>query len=591
VFLLALLLLIALVVVFQSTKSSVPSQTASVRSSLLADKLGDVGMSGTGGSQDLPASAAPVDLPPASAPPAPAPADVAEAPPLQSHEVFAFAPYWTLGQSSGFDLQGLTTIAYFSVDVNPDGSLDQSSTGWQGFESQQLADLITRAHGAGDRVVLTVSDFDQGSLDQLTSSPTSPSTLADAIVQAVESKNLDGVNLDFEGEGSADQAGLTNLVQHVSDAMHHANPDYQVTMDTYASSAGDASGFYDIPALAPAVDGFFVMAYQLNLQASVSGAQSNLTRTMFPNAQSAGQYAGAVPPSKVILGLPFYGYDWPTTDGTLSAQASGGPQVVTSGQEMSSGHPDYWDPVTDTAWTSYQVGGQWHEAFYEDPHSLYLAARLAQSDGLGGVGIWALGFDDDNPSMIQALDGNAPADKGTLAGPTSTPPSATANSGAGPSSGAAPTPAAPVPAGSSGAGTTNQPVVGTGAPGTPASPSPPNAGSSTTTSTTAGSTSTPHPPSISSYTFNGTYNGATVTLAPGARRVFNSSAKPVGTLTGFTTDDPALSCLASVGGLAVWLPGPSAAKLVVVAIQPTDCATQFFTFPNPAAPQPTAGAG
>jgi hypothetical protein len=43
-------------------------------------------------------------------------------------------------------------------------------------------------------------------------------------------------------------------------------------MDTYASSAGDSNGFYNIPALAPAVDAFFVMDYELNLQGSPSAA-------------------------------------------------------------------------------------------------------------------------------------------------------------------------------------------------------------------------------------------------------------------------------------------------------------------------------
>ena len=49
-----------------------------------------------------------------------------------------------------------------------------------------------------------------------------------------------------------------------------SNPHYQVTMDTYASSAGDTGGFYDVPALSPPVHGFFVMEDQLNLQSNGS---------------------------------------------------------------------------------------------------------------------------------------------------------------------------------------------------------------------------------------------------------------------------------------------------------------------------------
>ena len=176
-----------------------------------------------------------VKLLPATAPPAPAPPTLANSAPLRAHEIFGFAPYWTMSQSAGFNVSGISTLAYFSVDVNADGSLDKSGAGWAGYQSQDLANLVTRAHGAGDRVVLTVSCFDQQSLDQVTSSPTAGSTLATALIAAVRAKNLDGVNLDFEGEGSADQVGLTRLVTQVSTAIHAVNPHYQVTMDTYAS--------------------------------------------------------------------------------------------------------------------------------------------------------------------------------------------------------------------------------------------------------------------------------------------------------------------------------------------------------------------
>ena len=365
-------------------------------------------------------------LPAATTPPAAAPPSLADAPPLRPHEVFGFAPYWTLPQSAGFDLSRISTVAYFSIGVNADGSLDQSGPGWNGYLSQAFVNLVTRAHDAGDRVVLTVNDFSQASLDQLTSSPTAPQTLAQAIIGALRAKNLDGVNFDFEGQGSNDQAGLTNLVTQASSALHQANPNYQVTMDTYASSAGDSSGFYNISALAPAVDGFFVMAYQLNLQSSASSV-SPLTSTMFSEKTAVEQYVAAAPASKVILGMPYFGIDWPTSDGTLTATATGPASTVTYGQVVGSGHPIYWDATTDTAWTSYEIGSQWHESFFEAPASLYDAAELANSFGLAGVGIWALGMDGNDPNMTAALAGLSSAVKDYPGGPTSTSTSSTSS--------------------------------------------------------------------------------------------------------------------------------------------------------------------
>ena len=277
-----------------------------------------------------------VQLAPAGAAPTAAPASLVDQPPLAGRENFAFAPYWTLPQSSSFSITGLSTLAYFSIDVNANGTLDEGGPGWSGLQSQALADLISRAHAAGERVVLTVTDFDQGSLDALTSSPTAAGTLAAALVPLLQAKSLDGVNYDFEGEGSGDQAGLTNLVAGVSSALRAADPHWQITMDTYASSAGDPGGFYDIGALAPSVDAFFIMDYELNLAGTASAA-SPLTSGMFSSQTTLAQYTAAVPASKVILGTPFFGIDWPTDNGTMAATATGGAADIADSQAQANG--------------------------------------------------------------------------------------------------------------------------------------------------------------------------------------------------------------------------------------------------------------
>jgi spore germination protein YaaH len=507
-----------------------------------------------------------VSLPVTTDPPGAAPPSLAGAPPLRPHEVFGFAPYWTLDQSAGFNVGQLSTIAYFSIDVNPDGTLSESGPEWNGFQSQDLSNLITRAHAAGDRVVLTVTCFDQSALDQLTSSTSAPSTLATALIGAIRAKNLDGVNLDFEGSGSADQTGLTRLVTQVSTAIHGVNPHYQVTMDTYASSAGDSSGFYNIRALAPAVDGFFVMEYQLNLQSGGS-AVSPLTSTMFSDRTAVDQYLAAAPASKVILGLPYFGIDWPTSDGTLTAQATGPATQLSYDQIVSSSHPLYWDPTTDTAWTSYEVGTQWHETFFEDPTSLYDAAQLADANNLAGVGIWALGMDGNDPSMLSAILGFSPAVKDGGVGPQVTSQSApavpTTSTSSTTTTGAPATAAAPA-SGAPSSTTSSVPVTTV-----PSSTVPSTA---PTTSTTTTSQPTP------AYHYSGDWNGQTVSLALWSSGTPPEAEAPVGQLTGYSTNDPTTSCLMTGPNLNVEPVVGQPNEYLVVATEPGDCVNAVFTF-------------
>jgi hypothetical protein len=479
-----------------------------------------------------------LDLPAAAAPPAPSPPVLASIPNLPAHEVFGFAPYWTLAQSPGFAVGDLSTIAYFSLDVNPDGSIDESGPGWVGYESEDLVDLINRAHAADDRVVLTVTCFDQSALDQLTSDPSAPGRLASSLVSLMSAKSFDGVNIDFEGNGPGDRAGLDTLVSQVSSQLRAADPHWQITMDTYASSAGDPSGFFDIPGLAPSVDGFFVMAYDMDDPSSPSPT-APLVGGGNTDTSALEQYEAVVPASKVVLGVPAYGYDWPTAGPALGAAATGPPTAVSYAQVASMNTPVYWEPATQTPWTSYQVGAQWHQVFFDNPTSIALKARLAELMHIAGVGVWALGMDGNDPAMAQALLGSAQAAKYAVGpAPAATTPSTT-------------TATAPAPS------TSDAPA------------------STTTTS--------------SPYHYSGTYEARTVTL-----EVVNPSSLPgggkgtsAGQLTGFSTNDPSAGCLSLGPPLAVTELSADASDYVVSAAKPNDCTNGTWMF----SAQPSAPAG
>ena len=181
-------------------------------------------------------------------------------------------------------------------------------------------------------------------------------------------------------------------------------------MATYASAAGDTRGFYNIAALAPALDGFFVMAYDMNNRSTPS-ATAPLVGGGFNDTEALQQFtrwcrrprSSSACRTTATTGRP------PT--GPVTAQATGAEPRSADGVDRRSGHPTYWDPSTETPWTSYQVGTQWHETYFDDPTSLALKAQLANSFHIAGLGIWALGMDGNDPAMMAALLGNAPAAK------------------------------------------------------------------------------------------------------------------------------------------------------------------------------------
>ena len=455
----------------------------------------------------------------ATAPPAPLPPNIANAAPLGPHEVFAFLPYWQLPYIPQINLSQFTTISYFAVHVQGNGSLIRSGSGWSGLESQQLSNFITAAHAASTRVVLTVNCFSQSSLNSLSAHPQSAgSNLAQQVIPILQSEQLNGLNLDLEGTGAADRHGLARFVSVVSAAIRSVNPYWQVTMDTYASSAGDPYGFFDISRLAPSVNAFFVMAYDMNSQTVPSPTSPLTSSSSFDVETALSEYTSVVPASKVILGLPFYGYVWPTTGGALGDPATGSPTPETYAQIISTGNQVYWDTATSTPWMPYKVGSQWYQAFFDNPTSIAIKVQAANAYGIRGVGAWAIGMEGGDNSMIAALVGNSSVIKTFPTSPTST--------------------------------------------------------TTTTPPTTTSSTTT-----IPTDAYYGSYSGKQVTLYPIALNIANRyNLYPDGALNGFKTGNSEYACLTKAQTLPVYGIYGSTGRFIVQTVKGPQCVSGTWTF-------------
>lgn len=538
-------------------------------------------------------------LAPATKAPAPAPASLANAAPLARHEVFGFVPYWMLPLENSLHVSPYTTIAYFGVDIAPNGQLVQSGAGWEGYQSADLASLITRAHHDGVRVVLTAKCFDQSTLNALTHDTEADKVLAYQLALAIEAKRFDGVNLDLEGTGPYDRRGLVRLVGIVSNALHEVNPHWQVTMDVYASSASDPSGFFDVARLAPEVNAFFVMAYDMQ-DPSVPSPTAPLWGTKsFNDFDAVADYIHTVPSTKVILGVPFYGEEWQTSGPELGAKVLSGPVAVTYAQIAAANLPSYWDGVTQTAWTSFRYHGSWYQIDYDNPKSVALKANLAMFFHLRGIGVWALGMQGTNSGMTAALLGKAPplhdlveGPPGPLPIPTNPLPSPNGSGWLAPPKPVTP-PNTTTPGG-------NANGSSTGGPCSQNTSDQPNCQPSQPSPNTPPGTTGP----TSQLLATGFWRGQAVSLskvdeplpdldstgdratsspstqgagassetshehAPGPSQDPAPLTSQVGTLQGFTTNDPVYACLENFGQLPVWSDPYNANVLLVTSEGP-----------------------
>lgn len=343
-------------------------------------------------------------------------------------EVFGFAPFWTINKLSNVDFETLTTLAYFGVSVKADGNLDRTDQGYVTFKSQQATNLFKKAHASRTKVVLTLTQMNNGIIIAFLDNPQAQERLIEQAVFEVEGRGIDGINVDFEYDGNPGpvyRQKFTKFVGKLTEAMHQKNPDSKVTVSVYAASVKDPK-IYDIKALSDVSDGIFMMAYDFATTSSKTAIPTaplygyKEGKYWYDVSSAVDDFLKVMPADKLILGVPWYGYNYPvyepkeksTTIPYYSLQNM--PTAQTYSIAVDNIRPDMpsilefkegWDDMGKVGWKAYYRAdtGIWRMLFLDDPKSLGLKYDFVNEKNLAGVGIWALGFDDNKDEMWQVL--------------------------------------------------------------------------------------------------------------------------------------------------------------------------------------------
>lgn len=224
---------------------------------------------------------------------------------------------------------------------------------------------------------------------------TDPATRAewlDALMGLVADYDYDGINIDFEAGPAADRTALSTFVEELAGRLHGQGKYLSIALSPKAKDVPthSRSGIFDYPRLSQSADWLFVMAWGLHWSTSPHGSQDDVTWT-----SQIADYVATMPlKHKFIYGTNLYAMDWP---------AGGGPSHPATAYEYgdfmdrlpSLNATVVLDPASDTYHATYtDAAGVTHDVWYPDGVTVGRRIRLASSRGLGGVGFWRLGRED-----------------------------------------------------------------------------------------------------------------------------------------------------------------------------------------------------
>jgi spore germination protein len=337
------------------------------------------------------------------------------------YQVYGYAPYWTFDNLDNVDFTTLTTFAYFGVPLDVDGNLVKDDPGYATFVSDHATQVFKKAHDAGTKVNLTVTLMQNQSILSFLDNPAAQQNAIDQIVTEVRNRGIDGVSVDVEysgNPGSYYREAYTAFVKKLSDRVHADIPNSQVTVAVYALSARDPQ-MYDIGAIAKNADQVFMMAYDFAAASSDNAAPTaplyGYKEGKYPYdiATAVDDFLKVMPSQKLILGVPYYSYNYPVYKPEVNGQTypytSGDVQTYASAQEhITPAMTDFksgWDNEGKISWKAYQdpETGSWRMIFTEDAKSLGIKYDFAKENKLAGIGIWALGFDHGRTELWALL--------------------------------------------------------------------------------------------------------------------------------------------------------------------------------------------
>jgi spore germination protein YaaH len=314
--------------------------------------------------------------------------------------VMGYYPYWQGTYYTTMNYSSLSCIAYFSYEVNP------STGSYNTVHFWKTTNLIPQAHANGVKVVLCATLFGSSNLTTFLSNATARQTCIDSLVSLVQLRGADGVNIDFEGLPSSQKANFTAFMNSLSNTFHTKIPGSIVSV---ALPSVDWSNAFDVAAMTT-TDEFYIMGYDYYYSSSTTAGPTGLLYYgSLWYAQCASKSINdylikGIPKSKLFLAVPYYGYEWGTVSNAFNASTTGtGTSRTYSTAKNNAVIYGYnYETQSQSAYYMYNSGG-WKQCWYDDSTSLSKKYDVVLQRDIGGIGIWALGYQGSNTELDNAI--------------------------------------------------------------------------------------------------------------------------------------------------------------------------------------------
>ena len=335
---------------------------------------------------------------------------------IEKPQSIAFQPYWLVSQAKKPYQPYFTNVTYFGLVVNTDGTTvrlsnpKETEPGWNTLQSTRLKEKLQEAKNQHLELSLLVHNSNEASISALLTQPEqhAKNLIAD-IAPIMREHGFTDLNIDIESFSETPPEKRDRFTTFIRIVKEELTNQQLGTLTIEVTAIGVIQEhLIDTIAIGQIADRVVVMAYDFHYRDSFItgpvapiGGAGNVRE--FDITVTLNEMTKKIPPHKIILGIPLYGYEWETLENYPGAPVIPGTGKTASHQRVEeilktcvhctkatddfSGQPYLFQPKTED--------GSFPEIFYEDEESLQKKLELAKEYQLGGVAVWAVGYEGE----------------------------------------------------------------------------------------------------------------------------------------------------------------------------------------------------
>jgi spore germination protein YaaH len=342
-----------------------------------------------------------------------------------------WAPYWALDDSAGEISRragSMREVSPFWFNVTGVTQIETDKNA-----SEKLTQKFLKNTRNAAVVPSIVDKLPAGEMAAILADPSTRQRHIETIVSFARSGDYDGIDVNYEQFAFADgrdtwEATRPNWVSFVSELAEQLRSDGRTLTVSipvvYDDGQTSESGYwvYDYGAIVDHVDHIRMMVYDYSVRDPGPIAPLDFVRRSIKGAiEATGR------PEKLVLAVPVYGRNWPVSTTGVCPQPNASNDVSVPGKttvtarsvddliERRNAQPVY-DPVTAEWSFEYELEitdgtftcMQQRKVHYVDTEGVRARMDIAIEAGLGGIAVWALGFDDDEVWDAILIDGTLP---------------------------------------------------------------------------------------------------------------------------------------------------------------------------------------